>query len=132
MVAIRLLVILTLVAGVLALLSRRASELFLLSMKHGRLRLERGRIPPALFAAFDDIVRNARVESGTVRAFRGPSHARLVIHGVDGPTAQRFRNAFGIHPLRDLRAAADPREQDVRRAVGWAWLAWLLGRARRC
>jgi hypothetical protein len=88
----------------------------------------RGRIPPALLGAFADIVRGAGIARATLRAVRGPSHARLVVRGVDETTTQRLRNAFGIHPIHELRAAPDPTRRNLGQWLGWSWLAWLLMR----
>jgi hypothetical protein len=116
--------LLALIIGIL--LGQRLNELFLLSIRNGRTLIVRGRIPPSLLDAFADIGRAARIERATVQAIRGLSHARLVIRGVDDGTAQRFRNVFGIHPIRELRRAPRPSDRNLGQLIGWAWLAWLL------
>ena len=123
--------ILVLIVG--ALLAQRLNELFVLSICHGRVLVVRGRIPPALLEALADVAQSGGIEQATVRAVRGPWHARLVIRGVDDGTAQRLRNVFGIHPIHELRAAPQMSDWNLGQFLGWTWLAWFLlaARARR-
>ena len=115
--------------AVLIALASRARQLFLVSVRDGRVLLVQGRIPPALLDAFADIARDARMRLGSIRAVRDAERVRLVVRGTDDRVAQRFRNAFGVHPLAHLRAAPPPDDRNLGQLLGWTWLAWvLLGR----
>ena len=96
------LILILIIVGSIA--AQRLNELFIIRIRHGRILIVRGVVPPGLLQAFADIVYTARTERGTVRGVRGPWHARLVIRGVDDGTAQRLRNVFGIHPMHELRS----------------------------
>jgi len=117
------LILLVIVTG---MLGPRINGLFLISIRHERILLVRGRIPPSLLAAFADILRVAHIARGTVRAVRGPWHTHLVIRGIDDGTAQRLGNVFGIHPLHELRAAPPLADGNFGQLLGWTWLAWFL------
>ena len=104
----------------------RARQLFLVSVRDGRVLLVQGRIPPPLLDEFADIARDARLRLASVRAVREAERVRLVVRGTDDRVAQRFRNAFGIHPLAHLRAAAPPEDRNLGQLLGWTWLAWML------
>lgn len=109
-----------------SVLAPRMNELFALSIRDGRVLVIRGGVPAGLLAAISDVVRDARVRRGTLRAVRGPDHARLIVSGADEGTAQRLRNVFGIHPIHELRAAPAAANRNIGQLVGWAWLSWLL------
>lgn len=84
---------------VLALLTRRLGELFFLSVQNRRVHVVRGRVHGPLLQAFGDIARDARIDRASLRAIWTPTGPRLVVRGVDEPTAQRLRNVFGVYPL---------------------------------
>jgi hypothetical protein len=115
-----------LVVAIGVLVAARRNELFLLSIRQGEVLHVRGRIPLALRDALADVIRDARVERGSVRAVRGPEHARLVVRGADERTAQRLRNVFGTNPIRLLRTAPRASNENFGQMLGWTWLAWLL------
>jgi hypothetical protein len=121
---------LLLVVGAI-LAAPRLNEIFYVSIRAGRVLVVRGRLPAWLSSAFADIASDARVRRGSLRALRGPTHSRLVIRGVDGATEQRFRNAFGATPLKNLTRAAAADDQNLGQILGIAWLAWLLLRGCR-
>jgi hypothetical protein len=79
------------------LLTRRLGEFFFLSIRNGRVYVVRGRVRSALLEAFSDISRDARIDRASLRAIWTSMGPRLVVRGVDEPTAQRLRNVFGIH-----------------------------------
>ena len=108
----------------------RANELFLVSIREGRVLLVRGQISPALLNSFADVVGRCRIRSGSLRGVRSDGHARLIVDGADEGTAQRLRNAFGAHPSQKLSAAPLPSSRNIGQVLGWAWLAWMLARHR--
>lgn len=118
--------VLALVALVAYVVYTRMNELFVLSVRGGRVLVLRGRIPNNLHAAFASVASRAKLERATIKAVKGQRHARLVFSGVDEGTAQRMRNAFGIHPIQALRAARLPDTRNVGQLLGIAWLAWML------
>jgi hypothetical protein len=119
-----LLLVLLLIVG--TCFAPRINELFLVSVREGRVLVVRGRVPPSLLDAVSDVARDARVERATLRAVRGSTHARLLVSGVDDGVAQRFRNVFGIHPIHELRQVPRSADRNAGQWLGWAWLAWLL------
>ena len=124
------------VVGVVALnmylWSQRASELFCLSARAGRVLIVRGRVPPALLGSIRDIVDGAPVVArATIRAVRGNHGARLLCGGaIDEGRAQRLRNVFGVYPMRSSRPP--PPSGSRRWASGWGSRGspWLLDRSR--
>ncbi|MBZ0118664.1 MAG: DUF3634 family protein [Sandaracinaceae bacterium] len=118
------------VAIAVLLVIARSNELFVLSVRKGRVLLVRGRIPPALMNTIIDVVRRAGIERGTITASRSQGHARLTTRGIDAGTEQRLRNAFGIHPISSLSAAKPPSSRNLGQLLGWGWLAWMLLRSR--
>ncbi|UQA60944.1 DUF3634 family protein [Polyangium aurulentum] len=104
----------------------RGNELFHVSARDGRVLLVRGRIPPSLLTGFGEIVQRAGVRRATIRAVKEGGGARLVASGVDENTAQRLRNAFGVHPIQRLRTAPFAGDRNLGQVLGFAWLAWLL------
>ena len=105
-------VYLLLAIAVLALIGPRINEIFLVSIRDGRVLAVRGRIPPSLLSDFSDIAREADIRRAAIRAVRDVDHARLLIRGVDSNVAQRFRNVFGVHPIHMLRTAPVPEERN--------------------
>jgi hypothetical protein len=107
--------------------SSRRDELFVISVRNGRLLLVRGHCPNPLFHDLEDVVHRAGVQRATIRAVKSDEHSRIVADGVDEGVAQRLRNAFGAHPIHLRRA---PERSEERRNIGqWlgiAWLAWML------
>lgn len=125
------LVVVLIAIAVGAYLFWRANELFCLSVREGRVLLIRGRIPPSLLHAIEDVARRSGIRRATIRGVAGQHHARIVASGVDEGTAQRLRNVFGTHPVQKLRGAKLPEARNLGQLLGIAWLAWLfVGRGR--
>lgn len=108
----------------------RTRELFVVSVRGGRVLVVHGRVPGTLLSQFRDIL--AKTPRGTVRVVRTESGARLAVSGaIDDGTAQRLRNVLGIYPLSKLRAAPVIQRPTAGQLLGIAWLAWLLDRSGR-
>jgi hypothetical protein len=116
-------VLLGVAAIVVLLVLARASEIFCISVRDGKLLVVRGAVPSALLHGIADVVRRERVTNATLRAVKGHGHARLVASGVSDGVAQRLRNVFGTHPIQKLRAAPMPRARNLGQRLGVAWLA---------
>lgn len=120
-----------LVLGLVAMLATaisRGNELFLLSVRAGKLLLIRGRIPIALRQDIDDVMSRSGVQEASIRAVRSSGHARLLMRGVDEGTAQRLRNTLGVHPIHKLRSAPMMADRNLGQLLGLTWLAWMLRR----
>ena len=110
----------------------RLNELFLISVRAGRLLVIRGRVPKALLRDMEDVITRAGVSQATIRAVKTESHARLIVTGADEFVIQRLRNTFGIHPISKFRKRTPPEEErNFGQRLGWTWLAWLLNSRRR-
>lgn len=109
----------------------RMNELFLISVRGGKLLVVRGRVPVRLRQDLADVICRASVKRARIRAVRESGHARLIAHGVDQGTSQRLRNAFGIHPVQRLQAAPLLPHRNLGQILGFTWLAWLLTGSRR-
>jgi hypothetical protein len=124
--------LLALAVGYLVWRATQAGELFCVSVRHGRLLLVRGRAPGGLLADLAEVVGRPPVERATIRAFRTPQGAQLVVSGsIDEGRAQRLRNVFGIYPMSRLRSAPVDHERTMGQVLGIAWLAWILDRSAR-
>ena len=108
----------------------RGNELFLISIRDGRLLLVRGRLPIALQDDIEDVLKRARVQSGTIRAVRSSGHSRLITRGIDEPTSQRLRNTFGVHPIQRLQNAPLASGRNLGQLLGITTLAWFLSSRR--
>src|SRR5690349_20109993 len=82
---------------------QRMNELFLLSVRNGKVIVVRGRVPPGFLRDVRMIVRG--IPRATIRGVKSESHARITASGVDERVLQRLRNPFGHHPASRLRAA---------------------------
>ncbi len=107
----------------------RRTELFYISIRHGRVLVVRGRVPTPLLQDLADIVKNPVVRSGKIRVFRGAHGADLTCGGDigDGPE-QRMRNALCLYPLSKLRHALPVPRPTLGQMAGIAWLAWMFDR----
>jgi|SRR5579859_1193600 len=124
-----LLAVVAVVVLVALYLGSRARELFVLSVRGGRVLVVRGRVPAGFLGDVRTIVARPPVASATLRAVKGEHHARLVVSGdIDEGRAQRLRNAFGLRPMAQLRAAPLVKRPTLGQVLGIAWLAWLLER----
>ncbi len=86
----------------------RDRELFVLSVRGGRTRLVRGRLPPSLLEALSDVMARAKVQRATLRVFRERDHARVEASGLNEWELQRARNVVGTYPLARLLTAPAP------------------------
>ena len=110
----------------------RINELFLISVRGGKLLVVRGNVPVAVKRDFADVIKRAGIEQATIRAIKTDSQARLVMGGVDEKTAQQLRNLFGIYPVSKLRTARPSIEQrNFGQRLGLVWLSWMLTSKRR-
>jgi hypothetical protein len=124
-----ILVLFALVALVVFYFVSRARELFVVSVRGGRVLVVRGRVPAGFLGDVRSIVERPPVRWATIRAVKGEHHARLVVSGdVDEGRAQRLRNTFGLRPMSQLRSAPLVDRPTLGQILGIAWLAWLLDR----
>jgi hypothetical protein len=124
-----LLALVIVVALVAFWLATRARELFVVSVRGGRVLVVRGRVPPGFLGDVRDVVGRPPVRWATIRAVKGEHHARLAVSGdIDDGRAQRLRNAFGLRPMSQLRSAPVVDRPTLGQILGIAWLAWLLDR----
>ena len=80
----------------------RSRELFQIRVEGGRVRVVRGYAPTGLLNDFGPVVRGVR--HGTITAHKTQDSARINCSGdIDGDTAQRLRNIFGLYPVAKLR-----------------------------
>ena len=121
------LVVVAIVAGVWWL--GRASELFYVSVRDGKLLVVRGRVPVGLLQDFREAVKEPVVRRGAIRAWRGDGGGQLGCSGdIDDGREQRMRNAFMLYPASKLRQAALVDKPNLGQVLGVVWLAWLLDR----
>ncbi len=84
----------------------RANELFCLKIRDGKLRVARGKIPPALLGDLSDIVKNPPLPEGTLR---GVVEDRLVRIYADAELSeaqrQQIRNVVSAWPVAKVRNA---------------------------
>jgi hypothetical protein len=107
--------------------AERSRELFCIDFRAGKMLLVRGRIPPTLAHDFLDALKRQDISRATLRAFRRPDGAELVVSGaVDDFQAQRLRNIFRLYPISNLTAAPVMKQRTVGQILGITWLAWLL------
>jgi hypothetical protein len=106
--AIALLVLLATVPLVVALL--RANELFFLRVRGGRVHVVRGRIPQGLLDDIVDVLRDERVEQGTLRGVSEDRRVQLYAEGeLTDAARQRLRNVIAQWPVTRVRNANRPR-----------------------
>ncbi len=123
--------IVLLVAAVAALIGfavRRGSELFVLSIRDGRVMVLRGALPGRLLHDLQDVIAaSPPVAHGSVRATFGRGSPALDITGaIDDSRAQRLRNVFHIMPEAKLRNAMPPSNRNWGQRLGIPALAWYL------
>jgi hypothetical protein len=87
----------------------RDRELFVLSVRSGRTRVVRGKLPPSLLEALSDVMASAKVQRATLRVLRDQGHARLEASGLNEWVLQRARNVLGTYPLAKLLTAPRPK-----------------------
>ena len=106
----------------------RHAELFVLSWRHGELRLVRGQLPGGLRMAIGEALTQMRIEQTTVRAVRVERGARLTASGLDDFCLQRLRNLFSLYPVSRLRDGTVPTRNRLLRFIGVTSLLWAFGR----
>jgi hypothetical protein len=84
----------------------RANELFFVRVRHGTVRLVRGRVPPRLFDDLSDVVRKPAVLAADLRAVNEGGRPRLYAEGELSPEhKQRLRNVIGTWTVQQIRTA---------------------------
>lgn len=107
----------------------RAGELFLVSVRDGKILVVRGRAPSGFVREARDVVRGVR--RATICATKEEDRARLHFSGDLGEAReQRLRNLFALYPASKLRQAPAIARPTLGQILGVAWLAWLLDRSR--
>jgi hypothetical protein len=81
----------------------RHRELFRLVAQHGKLSLERGRLPPALLDELDDVARRERLHDVVICAIVEGGQPRLVVEGDAKSAEQALRNVLGRFTLQQIR-----------------------------
>lgn len=109
-------------------LTRRAGELFYISVRDGEVLLVRGRIPSDALDSLADVVRRSRVRNASLRAVALADRAQLNMAGVDAQAEQRLRNTFALYPLQRLKSAPARKGGNLGTVLGIPWLAWHLKR----
>jgi hypothetical protein len=82
---------------------RRSNELFRLRVRNGAVRLQRGRLPGALFDDIEDIFSKTKVNAD-IRVVSENLRPRVILSGIDDSLAQRVRNVVGRFALAEIRA----------------------------
>jgi hypothetical protein len=107
----------------------RATELFYVSVRDGKVLVVRGRVPVSLLQDFSEAVNEPVVRRGAIKAWRAGDGGQLSCSGdIDEGREQRMRNAFMLYPASKLRQAPAVKEPTFGQILGVAWLAWLLDR----
>lgn len=100
------LVLFALLAAVvlLALGIRRGTELFLVTMTAGSVRLVRGRCPSRLLDELGDVAKLEQLDSVTVRVLSSGGRPRVVAHGtLSEGQLQQLRNVVGRFQVAQIR-----------------------------
>ena len=71
-----------------------------IALADGAARVVRGSPPNDLFVDLDDVARATPGLRGEVRVSGSGSGIRIVVTGIEEPTAQRVRNVIGVHRAR--------------------------------
>ncbi len=88
----------------LAVAIQRSTELFVIELGQGGMRLVRGRIPRRLFADLRDVVERARLERGRVRVVLDGGSPRLrASDEVPSGVVQQLRNVVGTYQVAQIR-----------------------------
>lgn len=91
------LLILVVLLVLAAFVGLRGREVFYISVRDAELVVVRGYLPPPILNGFADVIREARVGCGSIRAVREGDHVRLVTVGISPGDEQRLRNILGCH-----------------------------------
>src|SRR5262245_35878315 len=107
----------------------RMSELFLVSVRNGKVLVVRGRVPVSMLQEFKEAVAKPMVKRGSIRAVKTQTGGALSCSGdIDEGREQRMRNTFMLYPASQLRHAPAIKQPTVGQLAGIAWLAWLFDR----
>jgi hypothetical protein len=99
------LLVLGAIGAIFWLILRRATELFCVRVERGSPRHVRGRMPPALFSDFCDILASPRIDGAVVRAVTEGGRPRLIVDGDLHPDqVQRLRNVLGRFQTAQIRS----------------------------
>jgi len=107
----------------------RMRELFMVSVRNGKVLVVRGRVPGAMLHEIAESMSRPRVRRGTIKAYKTETGSRLSFGGdIDEGRQQRMRNVFALYPASQLRHAPAIQRPTLGQLAGIAWLAWLLDR----
>jgi Protein of unknown function (DUF3634) len=107
----------------------RMSEIFMVSVRNGKVLVVRGRVPGNMLHEIADAMSRPRVRRGSIKAHKTETGARLSFSGdIDEGRQQRMRNVFALYPASQLRHAPAIERPTLGQLAGIAWLAWLLDR----
>jgi hypothetical protein len=98
------LAVLVLLAVPIAFAIQRSTELFVIDVAGGRVRLVRGRLPSRLFGDIEDVVRRAGLSAAWVRVVIDGTRPR--VHAspeVPSGVEQQLRNIVGTYQVAQLR-----------------------------
>ncbi len=103
--AVPLLLALLTIPLVVALL--RANELFALRWRAGKLRVMRGRIPPALLGDLRDVLRDGAAPAADLRGVVEDGRPAIRVRAQNLPSHinQRLRNTISLWPVAKIRNA---------------------------
>lgn len=115
---------------VVGLLMMRGNELFLISVRDGKVLVVRGRVPVSLLQDLREIVNRPTVKRGTIKARKTEYGAQISASGdIDEGREQRMRNTFQLYPASKLRSAPIDKQRTMGQVTGIVWLAWMLDRS---
>jgi len=107
----------------------RMRQLFVVSIRNGKVLVVRGRVPGAMLHEISESMSRPRVRRGTIKAYKTETGTRLSFGGdIDEGRQQRMRNVFALYPASQLRHAPAIERPTLGQLAGIAWLAWLLDR----
>jgi hypothetical protein len=107
----------------------RMRELFMVSVRNGKVLVVRGRVPGAMLHEISESMSRPRVRRGSIKAYKTETGTRLSFGGdIDEGRQQRMRNVFALYPASQLRHAPAIQRPTLGQLAGIAWLAWLLDR----
>ena len=114
------------VAFVVLYVAQRRTELFLISVRGGRVLLVRGRCPGPLFHDLRDAITRQNIQRASVSAVRTSQGGRLAVSGMDDFAAQRLRNIFQTYPVSNFMLQESEQRRTWTQLVGIVWISWLL------
>jgi hypothetical protein len=105
------LLVLALLSIPLGIALSRANELFLLRVRHGAVRVARGRIPQRLLDDIGDVIAGTATKDADIRAVVEGGRPSVYAHGRELPRhlRQRLRNVISAWQVSQIRTAPRPR-----------------------